>query len=71
MRKGVDPGLLEMVQGNVFKTRVYPMPPGKERKVCLKIKKLNSHELLLSLRSVELLLTEADLLILCSCLFVV
>ncbi|CAF3461437.1 unnamed protein product [Rotaria socialis] len=28
VRKGVDPGLVEMVKGNIFRTRVYPMPPG-------------------------------------------
>ncbi|CAF2121158.1 unnamed protein product [Rotaria magnacalcarata] len=26
--KGVDPGLVEMVKGNIFRTRVYPMSPG-------------------------------------------
>src|SRR5690348_4058772 len=31
-----DPGLLEMVQGNVFRTRVYPLPPnGGKRTVIL------------------------------------
>ncbi|CAF1473412.1 unnamed protein product, partial [Rotaria sp. Silwood1] len=28
VRKGVDSGLVEMVKGNTFRTRVYPMPPG-------------------------------------------
>ncbi|CAF4278178.1 unnamed protein product [Rotaria sordida] len=27
-RKGIDPGLVEMIKGNVFRTRVYPMPVG-------------------------------------------
>ncbi|CAF1517174.1 unnamed protein product, partial [Rotaria sordida] len=27
-RKGVDPGLVEMIKGNAFHTRVYPMPVG-------------------------------------------
>ncbi|CAF1097890.1 unnamed protein product [Rotaria sordida] len=27
-RKGFDPGLVEMIKGNVFRTRVYPMPVG-------------------------------------------
>ncbi|CAF5031638.1 unnamed protein product, partial [Rotaria sp. Silwood1] len=31
VRKGVDPGLVEMVQGNIFRTRVYPMPAGGTR----------------------------------------
>ncbi|CAF3230743.1 unnamed protein product [Rotaria socialis] len=33
VRKGVDPGLVEMVQGNVFRTRVYPIQPGGIRVV--------------------------------------
>ncbi|CAF3314541.1 unnamed protein product [Rotaria sp. Silwood2] len=33
VRKGVDPGLVEIVQGNVFRTRVYPMPAGGTRTV--------------------------------------
>jgi hypothetical protein len=33
VRKGVDPGLLEVVQGNVFRTRVYPLPQKGDRKV--------------------------------------
>ncbi|CAF2967398.1 unnamed protein product [Rotaria sp. Silwood2] len=28
VRKGVDPGLVEMVQGNIFRTRVYPIQAG-------------------------------------------
>ncbi|CAF3451213.1 unnamed protein product [Rotaria sp. Silwood1] len=28
VRKGVDPGLVEKVQGNIFRTRVYPIQPG-------------------------------------------
>ncbi|CAF3980654.1 unnamed protein product, partial [Rotaria sp. Silwood1] len=31
VRKGVDSGLVEMVKGNTFRTRVYPMPPGSIR----------------------------------------
>jgi len=33
IRKGVDPGLIEQVQGNVYKTRVYPIPPHGSRTV--------------------------------------
>lgn len=33
IRKGVDPGLVEKVQGNVYRTRVYPLPPGGSRTV--------------------------------------
>jgi tetratricopeptide (TPR) repeat protein len=33
VRKGVDPGLLEKVKGNNFKTRVYPLNPGDVRTV--------------------------------------
>ncbi|CAF2837070.1 unnamed protein product [Rotaria sp. Silwood2] len=28
VQKGVDPGLVEMVQGNIFRTRVYPIQAG-------------------------------------------
>ncbi len=31
----VDPGLLEKVEGNNFKTRIYPLMPGKERIVII------------------------------------
>lgn len=33
VRKGVDPGLIEKVQGNNFKTRVYPIEPNSSRQV--------------------------------------
>jgi Ca-activated chloride channel homolog len=33
IRKGVDPGLIEQVQGNVYRTRVYPIPPQGNRTV--------------------------------------
>lgn len=33
VRKGVDPGLLEQLEGNVFRTRVYPLPPRGTRTV--------------------------------------
>ena len=33
IRKGVDPGLVEQVQGNVYRTRIYPLPPGGTRTV--------------------------------------
>lgn len=32
-RKGVDPGLVEWTQGNVFKTRVFPIPPRGTRTI--------------------------------------
>jgi len=32
-RKGADPGLLEQVQGNVYRTRIYPIPPRGSRTV--------------------------------------
>lgn len=35
-RRGVDPGLLEKTQGNNFKLRIYPIPPGGTRTVELK-----------------------------------
>ena len=33
VRKGVDPGLLEQLEGNVFRTRIYPLPAGGSRTV--------------------------------------
>lgn len=33
VRRGVDPGLVEKVKGNNFKTRIYPLIPGKTRTV--------------------------------------
>lgn len=35
VRKGVDPGLVEWTRGNVFKTRVFPIPPNGSRTVRL------------------------------------
>ena len=32
-RKGIDPGLVEAVKGNVYRTRVYPVPANGTRKV--------------------------------------
>ncbi|MBP5284772.1 MAG: DUF2135 domain-containing protein [Kiritimatiellae bacterium] len=31
-RKGVDPGIVENVKGNVWRTRIYPLEPGKPRR---------------------------------------
>ena len=36
VRKGVDPGLVEWVKGNTFKTRVYPIPAGGSRTVMIR-----------------------------------
>jgi len=33
IRKGVDPGLVEHVQGNVYRTRIYPLPAGGTRTI--------------------------------------
>ena len=33
VRRGVDPGIVEQVAGNVFRTRVYPLPPEGTRRV--------------------------------------
>ena len=33
VRRGVDPGLIEWTKGNVFKTRVFPIPPLKTRTI--------------------------------------
>src|SRR6187455_580077 len=35
IRKGVDPGLVEHVQGNVYRTRIYPLPAGGTRTIRL------------------------------------
>lgn len=36
MRKGIDPGLVEWVKGNNFKTRVFPIPPRGTRTVMVR-----------------------------------
>lgn len=36
-RRGVDPGLLENTQGDNFKLRIYPLMPGGERRVRLRL----------------------------------
>lgn len=35
-RKGIDPGLVEWVKGNNFKTRVFPIPPNGTRTVMIR-----------------------------------
>lgn len=35
VRRGVDPGLVEAVRGNVHRTRVYPLPPNGDRTIRL------------------------------------
>lgn len=35
IRKGVDPGLVEQVRGNMYRTRIYPLPAGGTRTVKL------------------------------------
>ena len=35
VRRGVDPGLVEAVRGNVHRTRVYPLPPNVDRTIRL------------------------------------
>ncbi len=32
-RRGIDPGLAELTQGNVFRTRLYPLPPQGDKRV--------------------------------------
>lgn len=34
-RRGIDPGLAELTQGNVFRTRLYPLPPQGDKRVRL------------------------------------
>src|SRR5436190_4892579 len=34
-RRRVDPGLLEKVDGNTFRTRIYPINPNSTRTVCI------------------------------------
>lgn len=41
-RRNVDPALLEKTLGNSFKLRIYPLPPGKTRRVSLEINELLS-----------------------------
>ncbi|MCQ4163936.1 VIT domain-containing protein [Tahibacter harae] len=33
VRQGIDPGLAELTQGNVFRTRLYPLPPNGSKRV--------------------------------------
>lgn len=33
VRRGIDPGLVEAVKGNVYQTRVYPVPPNGTRRI--------------------------------------
>lgn len=35
VRRGIDPGLVEHVKGNVYKTRIYPLPAGGTRSIKL------------------------------------
>lgn len=35
IRRGIDPGLAELTQGNVFRTRLYPLPPNGTKRVQL------------------------------------
>ena len=44
VRRGVDPALLEMTSGNNFKLRVYPLSPGKTRRVRVVISELLPEE---------------------------
>ena len=36
VRQGIDPGLVEQAAGNVFKTRIYPLPAGGTRQIRVK-----------------------------------
>ncbi len=36
IRRGIDPGLVEMTRGNNFRTRIFPLLPKKERKVMVR-----------------------------------
>ncbi len=46
VRRGVDPGLLELTAGNVFRARVYPILPGREKRIVLSYREsLNSDSL--------------------------
>ena len=44
VRRGVDPALLELTSGNNFKLRVYPLSPGKTRRVRVVISELLPEE---------------------------
>ena len=36
-RKGVDPGVVEHVRGNVWRTRIYPLNPGQPRRAAVSV----------------------------------
>jgi Ca-activated chloride channel family protein len=40
VRRNIDPALMEWIGTGMFKTSVFPVPPGKERKVTLKYSQL-------------------------------
>ena len=44
-RRGIDPGLAELTRGNVFRTRVYPLPAGGYRRIALTIFQHRHHQL--------------------------
>jgi len=44
VRRNVDPALMEWIGNGMFKTSVFPVPPGKERKVTLKYTQLCRRE---------------------------
>ncbi len=44
VRQNIDPALMEWIGNGMFKTSVFPVPPGKERKVTLKYTQLCRRE---------------------------
>ncbi len=43
VRQGVDPGLVEKVQGNVFKTRIFPLTSGQKRTIKIHLSSILSN----------------------------
>ena len=35
VKKGIDPGLVEHVRGNLYRTRIYPIPSNGSRRICV------------------------------------
>ncbi len=44
VQRNIDPALMEWIGGGMFKTSVFPIPPGKERKVTMNYTQLCSRE---------------------------
>jgi Ca-activated chloride channel homolog len=35
VRRGIDPGLAELTRGNIFRTRLYPLPANGTKRIAI------------------------------------